>query len=319
MRAAVFALSLVLAGCGRPPEPPAAGRIAVSLQSDWYPQPEHGGFHQALARGFYREAGLDVTILPGGPRSLVLQKVGAGQVEFALWRSDDVTVAVSRGLPVKLAAGIFQRDPQALMFHRAHPVRSFDDLHGRLVMAGASSVWVPLVERRHGISIRRTPVTFSIAQFLQDPLLVQQCLVTSEPYQAAVAGAEVDTLLVADSGYEPYHALVVNAAWLAAHPEAGAAFVRATLRGWADFLHGDPAPAFAAIAALNPGHDAGSMAFSREAILRLGLVEGGRPGERIGHLDVARLDAQARLLHEFGLMDREVRGAELVAPGFPLE
>ena len=39
----------------------------VTFATDWKAQAEHGGFYQALAKGYYREAGLDVEILQGGP------------------------------------------------------------------------------------------------------------------------------------------------------------------------------------------------------------------------------------------------------------
>ena len=290
---------------------------SVAFQTDWYAQPEHGGFYQALERGFYAEEGLSVTILPGGPRALVLQRVGMGQVPLALWRSDDVTVAVSRDVPLWCLAGIYQRSAQALMFHAAHPVTSAEDLQGRVVMAGAASVWVQLIERRHGIEIRRTPLTFSIAQFLEDPLLVQQCMLTSEPFLAEQAGAAVGTLMLDELGSEPYHAIVANREWLAAHPGMAAAFVRVSIRGWKDYLEGDPSPAFAAIARLNPLHGEASMSFSRQATIDNRLVTGNRPGERIGALDRSRLEAQARMLFELGIAERRVGVDELIAPGFP--
>jgi NitT/TauT family transport system substrate-binding protein len=51
----------------------AAGLTRVTLQADWYPQPEHGGFYTALVKGYYQDEGLDVTIQPGGPYLVVEQ------------------------------------------------------------------------------------------------------------------------------------------------------------------------------------------------------------------------------------------------------
>ncbi len=39
----------------------------VSFGTNWLPEPEHGGFFQAVADGTYKKYGLDVTIVPGGP------------------------------------------------------------------------------------------------------------------------------------------------------------------------------------------------------------------------------------------------------------
>src|SRR5688500_13487168 len=39
----------------------------ITVQLDWVAEPEHGGFYQAEARGYFRAEGLDVTLIPGGP------------------------------------------------------------------------------------------------------------------------------------------------------------------------------------------------------------------------------------------------------------
>src|SRR6266849_4155915 len=65
----------IAAGCNRSsPTEATPGLLKVTLQADWYPQPEHGGFYTALAKGYYKEEGLDVTIQPGGPYVVVEQQ-----------------------------------------------------------------------------------------------------------------------------------------------------------------------------------------------------------------------------------------------------
>src|SRR5476651_1150413 len=86
------------AGCSRQPEAakPSAGAdsgggkppMKVGFQLDWYPSPEHGGHFQALVKNYYRDAGLDVTILAGGPVVYPLPAVGTGRMEFAMGRCD---------------------------------------------------------------------------------------------------------------------------------------------------------------------------------------------------------------------------------------
>ena len=71
-------------GCSRQPSPAAqanapAEPFKITLQLDWVAEPEHGGFYQALAKGYFREAGLDVTIVQGGPNAFVMQKLGTGK------------------------------------------------------------------------------------------------------------------------------------------------------------------------------------------------------------------------------------------------
>lgn len=94
-------LVALAAGCSRPPaEGPALRKVV--FQSDWFAQAEHGGFYQALAKGYYREAGLDVDILTGGPGAGIKLKVAKGEADFGMNRGDDAILAVSRGLPLMM-------------------------------------------------------------------------------------------------------------------------------------------------------------------------------------------------------------------------
>ena len=121
-------LALILAaGCSRSSEPAkpaiesasASGKplLKVGFQLDWFPSAEHGGHFEALVKNYYRDAGLDVTIVPGGPGASGMQKVALGQIEFAMGRSDDVILAVQHGLPLLIVGAQMQLDPQAILLH----------------------------------------------------------------------------------------------------------------------------------------------------------------------------------------------------------
>src|SRR5690348_17631784 len=60
----------------------AADKLTVGLP--WTPQAEFGGFYQAEAEGLYREAGLDVTLQPGGPQVNTQQLLVSGALDMAL-------------------------------------------------------------------------------------------------------------------------------------------------------------------------------------------------------------------------------------------
>ena len=117
-----FAVILVLltallgsAGCGKKEAGPvaaAAGPVKIRFQTDWFPQPEHRGYYQALAKGYYAAEGLDVEILPGGPNAQVMATVATGRAELGMTNGDDVIVAVARGVPIKMVGAEMQRDPQ---------------------------------------------------------------------------------------------------------------------------------------------------------------------------------------------------------------
>src|SRR5437762_2148594 len=68
----------------------SAGLEKVTLFLNWLPEAEHGGYYAALVKGYYEQAGLDVTILPGGPNSPVVQQVARQAATFGVVNADNI-------------------------------------------------------------------------------------------------------------------------------------------------------------------------------------------------------------------------------------
>lgn len=312
---------LTVAGCAPGGPSPAApngsapaARSALRLQLDWYPQAEHGGFFQALAQGFYREAGLEVEILPGGPGAFIMQKLVTGRVDVAIGRSDDVFAAVSQGMPVVIVGVFMQRDPLCLLVHEDDSVRTFADLDGRAVMAHPGAAWVRHVEASLGISVHLVPMNYGLARFLADPRFIQQGYVTNEVFVARRAGARVRTLLLADSGNESLRVIFTQRAFLREHPAALQAFITQSLRGWDDFMHGDPSPARTLVRASHEGLDDEVFDYAREALRTHRLIDGDPSrGEARGLMSRPRLQRQLDQLRGLRLVRDDLRLDEAVS------
>ncbi len=315
----ILMLTALAGGCARQaeePKPPAALRKVV-FQSDWFPQAEHGGFYQALVKGYYREAGLDVEILPGGPGAAIKLSVAKGTADFGMYRSDDVIVAASRGLPLVIVAAVLQHDPEALLVHAASPVKTLADLEGRSVIAPPSMSWIPYVKQKYGVKFDLRPLTYGMAAFLGDPTAIQQCMLTSEPYFAEQHGANVRAIPLSDSGYDPYHTLICRRALIRTNPELVKAFVAASIRGWHDYLEGDPAAAHALIMKRNTQMTAGQLEFSRRALITHALVTGDPArGEHIGRISLKRIQQQIDVLTEFKILEVPVTAAGVASRAF---
>jgi NitT/TauT family transport system substrate-binding protein len=311
----ILLLAVVSAtGCSRAPdstgkvvqEYPAAGRQLqkVEFQLDWYPAPEHGGEYQALVGNYYRDAGLDVTIVPGGPGAFGLQKVATGRVQFSMGALDDVVHAVKEGAPLLVVGAHMQHNPQAIMVHEESPVRSFRDLDGKSVMCVAGSTWIYYVQNHYGITFNVIPADYGLARFMADKNYIEQCFITNEPYFVELSGAKARTLLIADAGYDPYRVIFTSKAFAREHPEAVRAFMACTIRGWGDFLHGDASSARARIQADNPSQTAALMDYSIAKMKQYRIIDGDpAKGDRIGLITPERITAVMTTLVNLRILD----------------
>ena len=283
----------------------STGLVKVTLQADWYPQPEHGGFYTALVKGYYRQEGLDLSIQPGGPYVVVPQQVASGSAQFGMASSDQILEAVADGQPLIAVAATMQRDPQGIMVRKDSPIRSFADLNGHTVAVELGSTWWEYLLKRYKLeSVREIPATFSVANFIADPQYIQQAFATSEPYFARQAGIETRILLTADAGYSPYRVMFTTRDFLIQHPDVVARFVRASLKGWQDYLT-DPAPANAAISKLNPALNPQWMQFTWQALRDGGFVTGDDHSSRqLGRMEADRWTTMYNQLLELKVIEK---------------
>jgi NitT/TauT family transport system substrate-binding protein len=297
------AIALTLAGCHGHQPAAENGLTPVRLQLDWYPQPEHGGFYAAQMLGYYKAEGLDVTILPLPQYGSVAQLVAAGKADFGLGASDQILEWNSNGLPLVAVSATMQHDPQAIMVHKDSPIQGFKDLEGHTISAQTGATWLKYVTLRYDLhNIRQIPSTLSIANFLADHNYVQQIFVTSEPFFAKQAGAEVRTFLISSSGYDPYRVQFSSRDFMTQHPDVVAKFVRASIRGWNAYLS-DPTATNALLLKLNPALNPAQEAYTAQALRDGGFVTGSdATGGQAGQMTAARWQANYEQLKSLGIL-----------------
>ena len=256
--------------------PAAQAQEKLTFQTSWYAQAEHAGFYQALARGFYRKQGLDVTIKMGGPQVNVLQLLVAGQTDVMMGYDFQALTAISQGMPVITVGTSFQHDLQGLMTHA--DVSGLNALKGHTILVSnvAATTYLPWLKSKFGLTDAQIrPYTFNLQPFFIDKSIAQQAYLSSEPFQAQKNGVKAKFFLFADEGYPPYGTTIVTTQKLVKEkPDVVAAFVRASIEGWKDFL-ADPAPASALIKKDNPNMSDEQIAYAISKFKELGLLTGG--------------------------------------------
>src|SRR6266540_5268471 len=192
----------------------------LTVQLDWVPEPEHGGFYQAEALGFFKAEGLDVTILPGGPNAFVMPKVSTGQADVGHADSTNTLLQQAEDLPVVQFGAVFQDDPSGLLVNADSSVRRFEDLQGKTVIARPEWAFIKFVQKKYGVTFSIVPQNFSVAAFLGNKEAIQQGYFIAEPYHITHAGGKMPRFLSTwDAGFRAYAVLVTNRKFAREHPE----------------------------------------------------------------------------------------------------
>ncbi len=306
-RLAAFTLLLATA-CSRGGD--GDGRLAIAL--NWKPEPEFGGLFEAQRTGAFARRGLDVEIT-GGPGAPVVQMVTAGQVAFGIAAADEVMVARDRGADIVAVYATYQTNPQGIMVHASRRAASLEDLfagEGGTLAVEPGLAYVKWFQKHYDLSrFRIVPYGFSIAPFLADPLMAQQVFVTSEPIAARRQGAETRVFLIADSGFDPYAAVVIaTARRVRERRDEVERFVSALREGWRGYLD-DPAPTNAEMHARNPEMDAETFALG--AVAQAPLIEDDfTRASGLGAMSLRRWTQLGEQLRALGLLDAPPNPAE---------
>jgi NitT/TauT family transport system substrate-binding protein len=135
---AALAALLALGGCATVSKPvqksaPVAdmGHAAVTVQLKWNHQAQFAYFYAAQEQGFFRDAGLDVTFIPGGPGIVPEQTVASGLAQFGVDWAPHIQVRRAGGLPMVEIAQMFRRSGAMIVMRKSAGLKNLKDLKGK--------------------------------------------------------------------------------------------------------------------------------------------------------------------------------------------
>jgi NitT/TauT family transport system substrate-binding protein len=247
----------------------AAQKPKITLQLNWKPEPQFGGFYAAKEMGVFAKHGLDVDVVAGGVGTPTVQMVAAGTVPFGIASADEIVIARSNGADVVALLPIFGTNPQGIMTHAERNFANIGDIfkHDGTLAIQRGLPYAAFLEKKYGFDkLKIVPSPGGdLSAFRSDPNYSMQCFVTSEPLAAKKAGLAEKTFLVAEAGYNPYTTvLVTRGDYARANKAQTMKMVQAVREGWQAYL-ADPAKTNAAMQQLNPSMDAQTFADSAAA------------------------------------------------------
>lgn len=209
----------------------------VALQLSWLHSVQFAGSYIALKRGWWREAGLDVSLLSGGPNAPVEPPVVAGTALVGISAADYTAAAVEQGAPFRIIGVAMQKNPFVIASLPANPVNTPADLVGkRIGMALANTPVLQALCTLNGVdinAIKIVPTQYSAQPLLTDEVDCLLCWETDLPVAMAIRGIDCVTMLMADHGYSLHSQTYIATEDSLANRRAElVALMRGEARGW---------------------------------------------------------------------------------------
>ena len=207
----------------------------VRLQLKWRHQFQFAGFYTALEKGYYRDAGFAVTIIPATPGTDAVETVLKGGADFGV-ASSELVLRYAKGDPVVVLASIFQHSPLALFVRSDAGIDTVNDLAGHKVALAPWETEIFAYLQRAQVPVDRLQLVqydFNVDALLQGRVDALAGYETDENYYLQQADGRYRQFTPRASGVDFYgDTLFTTRAMVTRHPEWAEAFRAASLRGW---------------------------------------------------------------------------------------
>ena len=207
----------------------------VTLKLKWKHQFQFAGYYAAIAKGYYKDAGLYVKLLEPTESENYISKVATNKIQYGI-ASSDLLLSYNAGFSVVLLANIFQHSPNIFIAKRRTPSDNIHDLAGKTIMLEehANELIAYLKTEKIDLStINFVTHNFSPQQFLLGNVFATSAYSTDEPYLLKEAGVKYNIFNPRSSGIDFFgDNLFTSRLEIKNHPKRVKAFLEASLKGW---------------------------------------------------------------------------------------
>ncbi|DAB39562.1 MAG TPA: hypothetical protein CFH83_00105 [Sulfuricurvum kujiense] len=275
----------------------AWSKESVTLQLPWLHQFQFAGYYVAKEKGYYSDAGLDVTILDANKKEASLKSVLDGKAHYGVGHSS-LIVNYINGVPLVLMAAIYQSSPMVLLTRKDASIAGAKDLKNRRVMLTNDMMqWAEIQAMFRSVSLSTHDLKVQSHSF--DPMSLARgetdamvAYVSNEPYILQKAGIETHTINPKEYGFDYYSdILFTTKEEVAFHPERTEAFYDASIRGWLWAFDHIEETAELIYRNYNPQHKSlDALIYEGKVLKELALL----PNTTFGSIDPVRLEMIAQ-------------------------
>ncbi len=128
-----LAAALAVTACGSKSEDVNPVQEDFKVALDWYANPDHAGFFVAEDRGYFEDAGLEVSLDSPTDPSLPIKLVAAGRADLAISYEPEVLLARQQGLDVVSVATVIGVPLTSMIWLKKSKIRNVAGLKGKTI------------------------------------------------------------------------------------------------------------------------------------------------------------------------------------------
>jgi NitT/TauT family transport system substrate-binding protein len=295
-----------LATCGSDDSGDDMKEVTIGLS--FVPNIQFAPYYIADAKGFYEDAGLNVTFNHHGVGADLFAAIVAGQETMMMAGGDELLQARGNDVPLVYVAEIYTQYPVALIVPADSDIQTLEDLRGRSVgIPGAYGAnYLGLLALLDGAGLSEQDITVESIGFTQASALLTNRVdavmgyINNEPIQIEKAGMPVRTFPVSDVQPLVSNGLIATESMLDSDPDTVKAIVEATLRG-VEYAIEHPDEAVEIAKEYVPTLADAQQAADARAVLDATLPLW-QPTGKLGESEPASWDALAAFLEAHGIL-----------------
>lgn len=218
----------------------------LTMQAAWINDAEFAGYFAAIDNGYYKDEGVDLTYLSGGPDVIPESSIIAAKADLALTTPDTtVSAIVNQGAKFKIIGAQYQKNPIGIVSLAAKPVKTPQDLIGKtLAVPPVNVISVEAMLKLNNIDkakVNIVPYAYDPTPLIKGEIDASLDFTTNVPYTIKTQGAEAISFLLYDFGFTIFNdTVVVTEDTLKAKRKELVSWLRASRKGWVENLK-DPA------------------------------------------------------------------------------
>ncbi len=225
----------------------------VTLQLKWVTQGQFAGYYAALEKGYYKAAGLDVTLRQGGPDIIPEQVVASGQAEFGIDWLPSLMSARDKGTDLVNIAQVFSRSGMTQLTWKDSGIKTIAQMKGKKVANWLGGNEFELFaalnkagmdpQKNKGVTIVQQP--FDMNLFLQRKVDSASAMTYNELAQVLESKnsktgklfqlSDLNVIKMQDAGTGMLEdGVFVQGDWIkdTAHQDVAKRFLKASFQGW---------------------------------------------------------------------------------------